>query len=225
MSRQAPAVGLVCEGPTDVRVLRAMLRELWPDARVVALQPELDEVGLPVGKKRGWTAVREWCEQNAANMDDVLDPDIGDALDLLLVVLDVDIAIQAGIEDPPVSASAYDASRLCDEVKDWLRSGAKKKLASQIVIGIAAMAVEAWVIAALGSTPANPEALSDPAEWLAARKKLRRRDDRKPWKQLPAYDGFGAMVGRKLLRVRGRCAEAERVCAKVERRRDVVERA
>jgi len=223
MSSGTRCVGLVCEGPTDVRILRAVLRELWPDARVVALQPEVDEAGIPVGPKRGWTAVREWCEQNAATMDDVVDPGIGDPLDLLVVALDVDIAVAAGIEDPPATTKAYDASRLCKTVKGWLRPDGQKKLAPQIVIGVAAMAVEAWVIAALPSKPANPEAVEDPAEWLAAHKKLPRHTDGAPWKQIPMYDGFAGQIGAKLDKVRKRCGEADRLCGKIERRRATVE--
>jgi len=95
---------LVCEGQTDVPVLREVLQTLWPkleDVRI--LQPELDDTGrVRPGGRSGWSEVRTWCQQNKDDIDEILHPPVGDRIDLLLLAIDMDIAIEAGIADPPV---------------------------------------------------------------------------------------------------------------------------
>src|SRR5947209_692648 len=99
---------LVCEGQTDVPILRAALQAVWPELEeVLCLQPELDETERAKGAA-GWCQVRAWCEAHAGHLEEVLDPDLGERIDLLVVAVDVDIAIEAGITDPPHGVGLYE---------------------------------------------------------------------------------------------------------------------
>lgn len=211
--------GIVCEGPSDIPVLREIILTIWPeidDVRV--LQPEVDEIGrMRAGATAGWCGVRSWCEQHAGRLSEVTDPDVGERFDLLVVALDVDIAIDAGIANPPASVGAYATKRLCDVVKGWLRTNARSALPPELVIAIPAMAIEAWVIAALFPRDNGPERARNPAEALVRKGKLRRSPrDGKPWKAARSYEDFARRVAGRLSAVRRGCSEAERMCRKIE---------
>jgi hypothetical protein len=222
MSERVAAI--VCEGPTDIPILEALIRRTWPEVgQVKKLHPEVDEAGKPTGQAGGWSEVKRWCEKNAASLDEVIDPLAGDPVDLLVIAMDVDIAIAAGIADPPQAVGAYETNRLCDVVKRWLLPGGRRRLPAPIVIGLPAMAIEAWALAALFPKEAGPEAVASPAERLVEKNKLRRKADGKPSKYLPAYAGFAKQVAGKLDKVREACPEAERLCHKIELRRAAME--
>lgn len=214
--------GLVCEGQTDVPILREVIQTLWPAIEEVrSLQPQLDATGR-AGGPAGWTQVKSWCEQNAATLDELLDPDVGDPIDLLLIAIDVDIAVAAGIADPPKHVGLYETTRLRDTIADWLRSrSGKTHIPKAVVVTTPVMAIEAWVIAAIFPKMGSPETITDGAQFLVDRKKLRLREtDGKPWKELPLYRNFARRVASSLGRVRSACAEADRACSAIERRRD-----
>jgi len=217
--------GLVCEGPTDVPILEELITRLWPEVEtVLTLQPEVDEAGRPTGTMSGWTAVKAWCEQNASHLETILRPGIGDDLDLLVIALDVDIAIDARIVDHPSRKTPYDGKRLCTKVKEWLSEGRARRLPRELVIALPAMSIEAWALAALFPGEKRPETLASPATVLANRKKLRIRDDGSVAKDLRHYEGFSRVIASRLQRVRDVCPEADRLCRKVEVRRGEVEK-
>ncbi len=217
---EARIAALVCEGQTDVPVLRGIIQELWPEIEEVrCLQPELDEMDRAKGPA-GWTQVRAWCESHAGRLAEVIDPDVGDRIDLLLVAMDVDIAVAAGIANPPHGVGVYETTRLRSTMTQWLKPPGGSKLPAALILSSPVMAVEAWVIAALFPRQAKPENIKDPAQWLAEKGKLRRSPKhRKPWKELHVYQGFAATVVSKLGRVRKACVEAERTAAEIEKRR------
>jgi hypothetical protein len=222
MSDPEHVAAIVCEGPTDIPILEEIIRARWPEVtQIKRLHPEVDELGKPKpGASMGWSEVKRWCESNAGSIDDVLTPLAGDAIDLLVIAMDVDIAIAAGIADPPKAVGAYETPRLCATVKGWLLPDKRKKLRKEIVIGLPAMAIEAWIIAALFPRQPRPEAIMSPAEYLASKKRLRwRKADGKPSKYLPAYIAFAEQVADRLHKVRKVCPEADRLCGKIERRR------
>ncbi len=216
---------LVCEGQTDVPILRAILMSLWPDiGEVRYLQPELDETDRAKGAA-GWTQVKRWCETHADRLRDVLDPDVGDPIDLLLVAIDVDIALDAGIVDPPQDVGSYEAGRLRDVVTSWLLTETLRKLPEAVIICTPVRAVEAWVIAALFPKEVSPEAIDNPVAFLVKKKKLRTSSkDQKPWKELHRYQQFGEIVATKTKQVRKVCREANRTMAAIEQRADSLRR-
>ncbi len=215
---------LVCEGHTDVPILKTVVRSVWPSVTdVFTLQPQLDEMERAKGPA-GWTQVQSWCEQNAANLENVLNPDVGDPIDLLIVAVDIDIAIDAGIADPPHEVGGYEATRLRNTIDGWLRTGRRKKLPPAIVISTPVMAIEAWIIAALFPKERHPEHIRDGAQWLVDRKKLRPSPKNgKPWKEHHRYRAFALHVKKNLPRIRQSCTEAERTCKAIERLRDLLE--
>jgi len=149
-----------------------------------------------------------------------LKPDVGDPIDLLLVAIDVDIAVQAGIANPPQDVGGYETTRLRDTIQSWLQSPNVTNLPGQVILSTPAMAIEAWVIAALYPKQKSPENLPDPAEYLVRRKKLRPSTrNGKPWKELHRYRSFASQVAGKLKQVRKACPEAERSCRSIERLR------
>lgn len=210
---------MVCEGPTDFPIIEGLILETWPEIeRILPLQPPLDELGTPTTKRGGWSEVKKWCEENAGHLTTLLSGDFGDPIDLLVIALDVDIAIQAGIINPPKQGlTPYVAKRLCNTVKSWLRTSGQR-LPAELVIALPAMAVEAWVVAALFRDCKAPEKLENPARYLAEKRKLAMTNDR-PRKDLARYRRFADEVGRALDKVRKSCPEAERLCNKIEQRR------
>lgn len=210
-----PVAGVVCEGHSDFAILERVLRKLWPEVdEVLLLQPILDSMQRAQGSS-GSSGVKEWCERNAGKLSAVIDPGVGRPLDLLIIVLDADAAISAGIEDPPKTPSSYDASRLCTTIRGWLG----KPLPPQLMITIPAMAIEAWIVASMFKTPAKPETLVNPAHTLVDKGQLEL--DRRPKRQHKVvkpphkYRAFAEQVAGKWSRVKKACAEAARLERKV----------
>ena len=224
-SDRAPrTAGVVCEGPTEFIILERVVRALWPEVdQVLPLQPQLDATRRAVGAS-GFSGVRKWCQESSGTLADVIDAGIGPPLDLLVIALDVDAAIQVKIEDPPASPSSYDAGRLCRMVRDWLAGAAGTRLPAELVIALPAMEIEAWAVAALLKKPARPETIEKPSEWLVKEGKLSLDEARpgKVRKSPRAYDHFATEIAARLPEVRRRCPEADRACRKIEQRRNSV---
>jgi hypothetical protein len=216
--------GLVCEGQTDAPILRALLQATWPHLEVRTLQPELDETDRAKGPA-GWSEVKAWCERNAAALEEVLNPYVGDPIDLLLIAVDVDIAVQAGIEDPPREVGAYEATRLRETMRAWLRADGRRALPPALVLSTPTMAIEAWIIAALYPREHHPEQIQEPAEWLVGRVLRRSPMDGRPWKELHVYRSLAPRIAANVHRVRQKCGDADRTLREVEQRRHAVERA
>jgi hypothetical protein len=108
MSSDGKLACVVCEGPSDFPILKAVIERLWPDIdEVRCLQPQLDSLGKPTSRSGGWTEVRAWCEQNSRTLDFLLSDAAGDSIDLLVLSMDVDVAVAAGIENPPATTNSY----------------------------------------------------------------------------------------------------------------------
>lgn len=211
--------GVVCEGHSDFAILADVIYKLWPEIEdVLLIQPILDSIGHAQGAS-GASGVKAWCTENSGALDAVIDPGVGPKLDLLVIAMDADAAISAGIDDPPARASAYDASRLCAKIRGWLGT-----LPPELVIAIPAMSIEAWVVGARFEKPKNPEKLLNPAKTLADKNLLeydtRPKRGHKVVKPPSTYRTFAAQVAAKLPRVRKRCDEADRFAKKVIQVRD-----
>lgn len=69
------------------------------DAR--SLRPVTDELDRQrPGTPAGWSEVRAWC-QDLTSFDELFKPEVGDPLDLLVIAIDLDIAIRAGVAKLP----------------------------------------------------------------------------------------------------------------------------
>jgi len=215
-SRSEPPliVGFVCEGSTDVVILRAFVEAVIGPIETRALQPETDELdrSLP-GAATGWSEVKAWCER-LSSYDDYFSPLVGDPLDLLVIAMDLDIAIRAGLQKQPANLKAYDAKALCDIVKSWMPA----PLHGRVVITIPVMSVEAWILAALFPRLNRPEQESAPAELLVNRRRIG-MGSTGPWKRASEYRAFGRSVALRLARVTSVCDEARRFKQKLDRLR------
>lgn len=207
-------VGFVCEGSTDVVVLRALVEAVAGPIEARALQPATDELDrtLP-GVAAGWSEVKAWCER-LSSYEDYFHPPVGDPLDALVIALDLDIAVRAGLQQAPANLKAYDAKTLCKIVKSWL----PKPLHGKVIIAIPVMSVEAWVLAALLPRFRRPEQELAPAGVLVAKRKMEMGSNG-PWKRATEYREFAKVVASKRNRVEAACTEARRFVQKVERLR------
>jgi len=210
---------VVCEGQTDVPIVRELIQAVWPEIEEVrCLQPQLDETDRAKGPA-GWSQVKAWCERNAGSLKDVIDPDVGDPIALLLVIIDVDIAIAAGISNPPTRVGVYETKRLRDVMETWLREG-KEKLPSALVLSTPVMSIETWIVAALFPKQRLPEQIVDPAGFLAKKGILKLSPtDHRPWKELHRYRSAALKVAHKVKQVRRACKEAERMLSSIEKLR------
>ncbi|TMQ05644.1 MAG: hypothetical protein E6J90_48325 [Deltaproteobacteria bacterium] len=208
--------GIVCEGQSDFAILSEVLCRLWPETeQVLLLQPILDSLDRAQGAS-GASGVNAWCMEHRGKLASVIDSGAGPRLDLLVIALDADAAIDAGIDDPPKHPSAYDATRLCSKLRTWLGG-----LPPELLIVIPAMAIEAWVVAARYPRPANPETILRPAHYLVDQGVLfldtRPKRQHKVIKPPEKYRGFGRDVASRWPRVAKRCREASRFERKLQR--------
>lgn len=211
-------IAVVCEGPSDYYILETLLFALCPEVEEIqCLQPPLDCVGKPLDRTGGWSAVKQWCELNGPVLAELISGEYGPPLDALVIVLDVDIAIAAGIEDPPKTLDVYATRRLCGVVKVWLRAAGRRRIPHQVIIAIPAMAIEAWVIAVLFPRQKNPERLPSPTAFLVDKDRLTRNEEGKIIKPRLTYEGFGQHLATNIHRLRKRCAEANRFAEKIEK--------
>jgi hypothetical protein len=138
-------VGFVCEGATDVVVLRSVAEKVLGPIESRTLQPSTDELDRTVpGKATGWSEVKAWCEQ-VSDINEYFDPLVGEPIDILVIAIDLDIAVRAGVQKAPSNLKVYDARALCNVVKSWLPS----PLPGRVIIAVPVKSIESWILAAL----------------------------------------------------------------------------
>lgn len=82
-------IGIVCEGPTDFIILKAVINRITGEKnRYLLLQPE-NSVDGKCGS--GWKGVWKWCHDNALSRRKLM-RDVEPALDFLVVHLDGDVS-------------------------------------------------------------------------------------------------------------------------------------
>lgn len=142
-------VALVCEGPTDYVVIKAIVEMLVHDeCEVNLLQPEYSlYAGGDHGRLGGgWKGVRRWCAEHAP-LSHRLRARPLDAYALLIVHVDADIAGDQEINcrrDCPPAADTADALR--DVIVGW---GAEETVPERVVLCVPSKATDAWVVVAL----------------------------------------------------------------------------
>ncbi|NOU31897.1 MAG: hypothetical protein HOO96_28670 [Polyangiaceae bacterium] len=187
-------------------ILREIAQSVLGEIDCRPLQPLVDELDRQVpGGKSGWTEVRAWC-QRVEQFSDYFDPLVGDPFDALLICMDLDIAIRAGIQKAPENLASYDATALCSVVKTWLPAPIHK----HVIIAIPVMSTEAWIVAALFPKEKRPEHVLDPAQMLVKKGKIE-QGKAGPWKRSKEYRVFSKVVVDRLSRVRDECHEANRL--------------
>lgn len=193
-----PRVGFVCEGPTDVLVLRALVEHVAGgpiDARYI--QPDLD--GLD--RSGGDTRVERWCRGNGHGLGWLLE---WQGIDLLVVHLDADRCPKYG---------AADTAALCATIKGWLGPGAARP---ELVIVLPAQATEAWLVAAHRAQTPAVEAMPHPENALASLGLLSRDAAGRPLKAPDRYGPMAAALVEQLDAVRPVLRELRRFLEKLE---------
>jgi hypothetical protein len=142
-------VYVVCEGPTDVALLTAVVAAIDPD-RVppVMIQPERSKgVGDCGPHGGGWKGVKSWCEatREHGGLEAV---GLLQGEDVLVVHVDADIALDADVNCARPCPPAKDT---CDALRgkilsEWLGLVAP---VPRLVFFVPSKATEAWVLAAL----------------------------------------------------------------------------
>lgn len=141
-------VRVVCEGPTDIEVIRAILSyHFSEDFILTQLQPEGSLYGGDAGPHGGgWKGVRSWClaAADAGGLEAVgaLTRDVK----LLVIHVDADVASdsEVGAEQPcPPPLATVD--RLESIVLGWL---GLQEPPPRVAICVPSKAIEAWLLRA-----------------------------------------------------------------------------
>ena len=81
-------IGIVCEGPTDYIILKAVVDRITQDNNYyVQLQPESDLMGK---YGNGWKGIWKWCSDNGEKKARLM-KDIEPSLDILIIQMDGDV--------------------------------------------------------------------------------------------------------------------------------------
>lgn len=155
-------VALVTEGPTDLIMVEAAIKQLAPcrEIQFQALQPEISESFLPkygeIGA--GWSGVYWWCKQTASEGNGrVRDSILFDYFDLLVIQLDADVASNS-YSDGGIDESVNDlpCHHPCPPVQDTtdplrrvlLRWMGEVDVPPNTVLCTPSMALETWLLVA-----------------------------------------------------------------------------
>ena len=200
-------VGFVCEGPTDVEVLRPLVEHVaGGPIEPVYLQPSYD--ALDQWGQGGETRVERWCKDKGSWLQWLLQPR---GIDLLVIQMDADRCPKYG---------AADTTALCATIKGWLGDGARLP---EVLIVLPAQATEAWLVAAYQSPTPELEALRHPEDRLAQLGKLARGAEGRPLKAVERYAPMTADLISKLPELRPQAGqrppliELHRFMTKLER--------
>jgi hypothetical protein len=153
-------IGTVVEGPTDRLMLKAIVRAICPgEHRFFDLQPagQSDTFGET---GTGWKGVRRWCRESwkRSSLEDIVYADPSAPLDILIIQLDADIALELDLQDeideqivpvyspcPPIACTAQNIKQI---VAVWLQIPLES-LPRQVIYAIPSQDMENWLFAAL----------------------------------------------------------------------------
>ena len=187
----------ICEGPTDLVVIRAALRAITTrDFQLTMLQPDQSLYGGDAGPHGGgWKGVRGYlqsaAEAGGLGVVGALTPDV----DLLVVHLDADVADETEIACACPCPPAMDTIRALESlILGWLGLEAAS-LPGKLALCIPSKSTEAWILHTLFPNRApqrsDIECLADPASRLVGGKpKLVRRRGTKIKKRLSEYQSL-----------------------------------
>lgn len=201
-------VGIICEGSTDLAILKVILEAtLGNDIVFSKLQPDFDRLRLPAGAQipTGWQAVRAFLREAGPTLE-------ASPLEIIIVQVDADIRhlaeMRANFDQPDASLE-----ELCDHVKSWM----SVRVPANVIVVLPREATETWLLAAHTNLK-HVEAVEDPAEELASRDLVARSGKtKKPVKDADRYAELAVALApivtskKKLARV----SELERFATKV----------
>ncbi len=219
-------LGVVSEGKTDFDAIVAMMHALWPEIEdVLPLQPDRSRT-FGGTETPGWTGVKQWCGNHRQWLPAFLGAGCGQAIDLLVIHVDADIAPQVSAvepEDPPSSDAEPWARRQADRVRavvrEWLAATEHRPLPHQVVLMVPVRQTETWLYAAHRNGSSVVEQHSSPTTLLVQAGLLTAEQVGHP-KDAAAYREISSSFGEKLGTLCSTCPEAARFRAEVEAVRD-----
>ena len=232
-------VGIVAEGPTDIVVIAEYLSE-WlaghHDAatlEVLPVQPEQDATSGRFGAG-GWTWVRTWCDNNrtAVRARSWFLPLFEGArpLDVLIVQLDGDRIAEYAAAYPdivvPSSADATVRGSIVEAVLErWLWGGSSERSADpnqgRHCLVAAVRATEAWLVAGLDPSIAEPEEIEEPEQELMrlapTLRTKRVRGVRRLKKYPPAWQNLAKQTRSQLSHIGVACPHCGKLLAYIDK--------
>ncbi|MCB8977916.1 MAG: hypothetical protein H6657_10875 [Ardenticatenaceae bacterium] len=153
-------IGTIVEGPTDRLLLKAVVDEICHgEHEYLDLQPA--DLGDSFGERgSGWKGVRRFCFDICQQLSESVSDFIIDfQLDLLIIHIDADVALEEDLQEgaasiakellqpcPPITLTTMSLEEV---VTKWLNLEHASQLPSQVILAIPAQDSENWVFAAL----------------------------------------------------------------------------
>lgn len=216
MASNLPAYHVVCEGPTDYRVIEAAIAAMLDGADFVLqrVQPPESLYGGDAGPYGGgWKGVRAWCQTTCEEWGTVGSSRPGLKTDLLIIHLDAETAKEAEVNCDQPCPPARDTAQLLEHaLLGWMGDAA---VPNWIVFCLPSRDSDAWVLVAL--YPNDPWAMDNvecrerPAERLLNKpEKLVRRRNEKLQKNAANYQAQSQRITNAWAAVADRCTQARR---------------
>jgi hypothetical protein len=206
-----PVVGVVCEGPEDNVVIRAILASVLGEYELWPLHPETISLSGDFGKLGGgWKGVRGWCHDHAP-LGEFANEEPLNRLAALVVHLDADVAsdpeVRCKRRCPPAS-DTVDALRGY-VLREWFR---EEGWPPEVVLCIPSKTIDAWALVALypdkASRVQNLECSGNPHS-LFPKERMAEGKARLP-KSVRAYSERASDIAANWPRVCATCTQAAR---------------
>lgn len=141
-------IALVCEGPADREIIKAVLDYYLDDYLPMDIQPPKGRIGGDAGPfGGGWKGVRYWCQKEVKAQGGFNHTAILENADLLIIQVDADVAADKengrNSACPPPTNSTDNVRGL---ILQWLGIN---KLPAKVITCIPCMASETWAFVAL----------------------------------------------------------------------------
>ncbi|WP_262264899.1 hypothetical protein [Pantoea dispersa] len=231
---------LVCEGPTDIEIIKSISNKISNDSgceiEIRELSPTKDKT-TDKYPSHGWTAVKAWCEKYKLDKGITIDPNLMDwqkkllavklgarwdslikfsGADGIIIQIDTDIAEQMTHErfDP----ATHIRKEFCREaVNIWLN---ETSAPDGIYYLLSTYSSEVWLLAAHEpEICVDYESIPDVENRLIAigYAKKKENGNYKLRKERALYSRYGENIVQKLNTVRQRCSECESFCSHLEK--------
>lgn len=236
---------LVCEGPTDIKILDAISKSLknvngYP-VDIIPLAPQLDATSNRY-PSHGWTKVQSWCISSKTKTEDEvssLDPklqqlalrknwrNILSAMSADGIIIQIDTDIAGYIRDCPLGTfnnqnSVKRKNFVKSAILNWL---SEHQTPQEIYLVLSSYSTETWIMACHDSKHPmfqglpigfNYEDVDDVEFRLITNGYKSKNNGTKLDKNLLLYDRYAQLIVSSLDDVRSRCAAADDFCTFIE---------
>lgn len=231
---------LVCEGPTDIEIIKSISNKISNDTgceiEIRELSPTKDKT-TDTYPSHGWTAVKAWCEKYKLDKGITIDPGLMDwqkklltlklstrwdtlinfsGADGIIIQIDTDIAEQ--MTHKKFDPATHNRKEFCREaVNIWLNEASAP---DELHYLLSTYSSEVWLLAAHDEEIcADYESLQDVEDKLMALGYAKKKENGnfRLKKERALYRNYGERIAQKLSTVRQRCSECETFCSHLEK--------